>query len=73
MVGGISLIGVITATVASWIVDRVAQEDNAQQAVTAAEIDELRAEIRCLTSAVEHRNGSDVASRPSVFGGAAER
>lgn len=45
MVGGISLIGVVTATVAAWIIQRVAAEDAASQAATAAQIDELRSEI----------------------------
>jgi voltage-gated potassium channel len=46
MVGGISLVGVVTATLASWLVQRVAAEDTASQAATAAHIEELRAEIR---------------------------
>ena len=49
MIGGISLIGVITATVASWIVERVSEEDSAHRAATAAQIDELRDEIRHLS------------------------
>ncbi|MEZ0342400.1 potassium channel family protein [Mycobacterium sp. pV006] len=49
MIGGISLIGVITATVASWIVERVSEEDSANRAATAAQIDELRDEIRHLS------------------------
>jgi voltage-gated potassium channel len=49
MIGGISLIGIVTATLASWIVQRVAEEDTANQAATAAEINELRDEIRRLS------------------------
>jgi voltage-gated potassium channel len=45
MLGGISLIGVITATVASWIVQRVTEDDVAHQAATEAHIDQLRDEI----------------------------
>lgn len=45
MLGGISLVGIVTATLASWIIQRVAEEDTANQAVTAAQIDELRAEL----------------------------
>lgn len=51
MVGGISLLGVVTATLASWIVQRVAEEDTANQAATAAQIESLRAEIRRLYEA----------------------
>ena len=49
MIGGISLVGVVTATLASWIVQRVAEEDTANQAATTAQINELRDEIRRLT------------------------
>lgn len=45
MIGGISLIGVVTATLASWIVQRVAEEDAANQAATAAHMDLLRSEV----------------------------
>jgi voltage-gated potassium channel len=55
MVGGITLIGVVTASLASWIVQRVAEVDRAHQAATAAHIDELRNEIQML--AAELRRG----------------
>lgn len=45
MVGGISLVGVVTATLASWIIQRVADEDTANQAATTAQIDSLKAEL----------------------------
>lgn len=48
MIGGISLLGIVTATLASWIVQRVAEEDTANQAATAAQIEALRAEVRRL-------------------------
>jgi voltage-gated potassium channel len=48
MVGGITLLGIITATMASWIVQRVSEEDTANQAATRAQIEELREEIRRL-------------------------
>ncbi len=50
MIGGISLIGVVTASLASWIVQRVAETDRATQAATAAQIDELRDEIQVLAA-----------------------
>ncbi|QUR68069.1 potassium channel family protein [Mycobacterium spongiae] len=49
MIGGISLIGVVTASLASWIVQRVAETDSENRAATAAQIDELRTEVRTLT------------------------
>jgi voltage-gated potassium channel len=50
MIGGISLIGMVTAMVATWIVQRVEEEDATKQAATAAQIDELRSQITQLTT-----------------------
>jgi voltage-gated potassium channel len=58
MIGGISLIGMITATVATWIVQRVAEEDNTKQAVSAAQIDELHSQIRQLTMLLADKQGT---------------
>ncbi|MFC9790709.1 potassium channel family protein [Rhodococcus sp. NPDC127528] len=52
MIGGISLIGVVTATVASWIVQRVAEEEDGNRAATAKQIDSLHSEIVELRDAV---------------------
>jgi voltage-gated potassium channel len=51
-IGGISLVGVVTATLASWIVQRVAEEDTTNQAATRAQIEELREEIQRLAKLV---------------------
>lgn len=61
--GGITLLGTVTATLASWIVQRVSEEDTASNAATAAEIDALRDEVRQLTEAVRARRESDDESR----------
>jgi len=45
MIGGIALIGVVTATLASWIVERVADESTKNAAATANQVDELRREV----------------------------
>jgi voltage-gated potassium channel len=45
MVGGISVLGVVTASVASWIIQRVAEVETTGQAATAAQIDDLRGRI----------------------------
>lgn len=45
MIGGISMVGAITAMIASWIVQRVSAVDNAQQAATVAHIESLQAEV----------------------------
>jgi voltage-gated potassium channel len=54
MIGGITLLGLVTATLASWIVERVADEDTASQAATRAQIEELREEVQRLTKTVTH-------------------
>ncbi len=48
MLAGIALLGVITATLASWIIERVNVENAADQAATVAHIEALRTEIRAL-------------------------
>jgi voltage-gated potassium channel len=48
MIGGISLVGVVTAAIASWIIERVAEEETVMQAATVAHIEQLRNEIRAL-------------------------
>jgi voltage-gated potassium channel len=50
MVGGITLVGTVTATLASWIMQRVAEDDTANEAATRAQIEELREEIRRLSN-----------------------
>ena len=45
MIGGISLVGSITATIASWVIQSVSIEDQVHAKVTATEIDDLRGEI----------------------------
>jgi voltage-gated potassium channel len=55
MIGGISLVGVVTASIASWIVQRVSETETATQAATAAQIEELRDEIRVLAQQLRMR------------------
>ncbi|GAA1462106.1 potassium channel family protein [Williamsia maris] len=52
MIGGISLIGIVTATLASWIVQRVAQEDVANQVATKQQIRDLHDELAELRNAI---------------------
>ncbi|GAY16829.1 potassium channel family protein [Mycobacterium sp. shizuoka-1] len=59
MIGGISLVGAITATIASWIVQRVAAVDNAQQAATVAHIESLQAEVSRLADLVSARQNTE--------------
>lgn len=73
MIGGVSIIGVVTATLASWIVQRVAEEDTTNQAATAAHFAELRDEIQTLRDLIEsavvrHEPPSDQAGSAKFVG-----
>jgi voltage-gated potassium channel len=59
MIGGIGLVGVVTAALASWIIERVAEEETAIEAVTVAHIEELRSEIRALGKELRERDQRD--------------
>ncbi|WP_243075176.1 potassium channel family protein [Microbacterium sp. SS28] len=45
MVGGIALLGVVTATIASWIVERVGEHDEERDAATVGHIRSLEAKV----------------------------
>lgn len=45
MIGGVALIGVVTATLAAWVVGLVAEETAEQEAATRAQVAELQAQI----------------------------
>lgn len=56
MFGGVALIGVVSATLASWIVERVTTQEEAEvEAVTTLQFEELRDEIRSLRLQLERR------------------
>ena len=57
MVAGIALLGIVTATLASWLVQRVAEQDDANQAATQYQIAELPRQITALRD--------ELASRPN--------
>ncbi|WP_246124938.1 potassium channel family protein [Cellulomonas xylanilytica] len=48
MVAGIALLGVVTATLASWLVERVAEATDDDQAATRVQVEQLTAEVRRL-------------------------
>lgn len=48
MVAGIALLGVVTATLASWLVQKVAEQDDANQAATRQQVAELTFHIASL-------------------------
>lgn len=58
MLGGIALIGAVTATIASWIVEKVADETTTAEAATAEHIDALRAELAEIKALLSARGES---------------
>lgn len=53
MIGGVALIGVVTATLASWIVSLVTEESTQEEAVTRAQVEQLRHQVERLTETIE--------------------
>ena len=60
MIGGIALIGVVTATLASWIVERVEQKEIAAEQLTAEHLEALTTEIVSLRKLLEQNPVSPV-------------
>ncbi|MGN2638430.1 potassium channel family protein [Nocardia takedensis] len=60
MLGGIALLGVVTATLASWIIQQVAEQDEANQSATRAQVAELTTQIAALRAeqTTRHRTGT---------------
>lgn len=56
MVAGIALLGVVTATLASWLVQKVADQDDANQAATRQQVAELTSEIAALRTELASQN-----------------
>ena len=59
MIGGIALIGVVTATLASWIVQRVSVEAEEVSAATEAQVETMRAEIAELKEILREMHAPD--------------
>lgn len=55
MLGGIALLGVVTATLASWLVEKVDESGEAQQAATRGQVEALAAEVRALRAELAAR------------------
>ena len=54
MIGGVALIGVVTATLASWIVSLVEEENAEQEAVTQAQVATLQQQVSELSERIDH-------------------
>ena len=55
MIGGVALLGTVTAAIASWLVDRVRETEETARAATQADLEALRQEIRDLRLLMEAR------------------
>ena len=53
MIGGVALIGVVTATLASWIVSLVEEENTEQEAATQAQVADLQQQISDLSERID--------------------
>ena len=56
---GIALLGIVTASLASWLIDRVREAEEESQAATRADIVAFSAEIRALRDQFAERE-SDI-------------
>lgn len=75
MLGGVALAGVITATLASWVVERGTRNNDAEEPATRAQVRELMARIDRLTAArdSERPSGEGDDDGRADAGGAADR
>jgi voltage-gated potassium channel len=58
MLAGIALLGVVTASIASWLIEQVRHVETDAQAATRDDIKELRAEIARLSTALAQRDAN---------------
>jgi voltage-gated potassium channel len=58
MLGGIALLGVVTATIASWIVEKVAQRDEDDMAATRRDLRALTGHLERLQASLDELNGT---------------
>ncbi len=56
MVAGIALLGVVTASLASWLIERVAEVEEESQAATRRDVEALSREIHALREEVRQRS-----------------
>lgn len=58
MVGGVALLGIVTATIASWLVERVAEATEAEESATRSQVEKLTAEVAALREELSHNRTS---------------
>lgn len=69
MIAGIALLGTVTATLASWLVQRNFDQEETSQAVTQKEVLELTAEIQTLRVLMENLSANLPAPTANTLGG----
>jgi voltage-gated potassium channel len=67
MIGGVALIGVVTASFAAWFIDRVRDEEQEAEAATRRDLEQIVARLDTLTSEVRAlRTAGDRAARETA-------
>jgi voltage-gated potassium channel len=56
MLAGVALLGTITASLASWLVERVTDENETEQAVTRRDVEALTVEVMALRAELQQRS-----------------
>jgi voltage-gated potassium channel len=56
MLGGIALLGIVTASLASWLLDKVREVEEHAQAATRADMNALTNEVRALRAELAARD-----------------
>ncbi|MFQ4149516.1 ion channel [Arthrobacter sp. LAPM80] len=67
MISGIALLGVVTATLASWLVEKVSDQESKAQAITAEQVEALREELQLLRRELQLHGAGD--SPAGIVGG----
>jgi voltage-gated potassium channel len=62
MIGGVALLGVVTATLASWLVERVRADNEEEATATRAQVADLTEQVRALVSQIERQGQKPGAS-----------
>lgn len=70
MIGGVALLGIVTASIASWLIERVRETEQQAQAATREDVRILTSEInelrRQLSAVADHLAGADHASQAAT-------
>jgi voltage-gated potassium channel len=68
MIGGVALIGVVTASFAAWFIDRVRDEEEEVQAATRRDLDEIVSRLDTLTTEMRALRVATERAAPTVPG-----